>query len=1218
MRKKAYRGLALLLSVAMIFAEGSIAIAAESIREQEIIEECSETEEQEEAEQESLGEENSEEETVSESFEEDVSSEETFEEESTEGNDASEEVSEESELEEAVDEDRNEEASEEESCVETDESDGDKGAALFPGMGTDYVPSAVQTELRKEMISHADELNNVREGIDYVANQIVVRAEDESDAKACAKAYGGRLEAFRGNMALIVLNEREETEPETETEVVQVTVMDAVKASLVEENQLPVAWPNYYWQYCGNVEEIVTYGTGGAELNAYNDPELSKSSQDDADYQWYHALIGSKYAWDAGYTGKGVKIGLISTGIRSGHEDVSAADGIGHYTDDYEDYDGYGTHDAGVIVAKPDNGKGGVGVAPDAELFCVKMSKSESLNSAVPHYDIYWGMLDAIEAECDIIVSGYAGKYFTEIISSMASYSNEIGALFVGPAANENTKGYWRDCMKGDLCVGGLNKGNERSQYSSFGEGIDFMMPGEDIYSTYHGADTNGDGKVDTLTTNAYASMTGPASSSVIMAGCAAVALQYVREKGLIDETLSGPERVEAFVDFLSKGAVPVEGEGTGLGYFSLPKALGLKTDTEKPEVPVLSMKGGTYEEEKLTVSFTENKRCDIYYSVNGKTPTYKNGVIKNGELYTKAFAIEGASKVTVKAIAVNKETKLISKVMTETFVLKPKVSSVKLIGEGGASSVGKGKKLKLIAEVKPSNAANRKLRWSVDGTPEGISVNASGVVTVKKNATVSSCVIRAVTTDGSNVAGSISIKITENTNPVTAVKVSAKSVSVVNGISKEIEVVTTHKDKSKGGAELLSWSCEDTAVATVSVTSDGKLKITGGKKGKTRIIGMAKDGSGKKVSIQVTTGVGISSISLSGSSVLKAGKSTTITVLTVPADATNRKFDWSVTPAGVGVSVKNGKVTASKKAERRSYTITAMAKDGTGKSASITIKVTDDVMKSMTLAEKKVSLFRVAGEMHAATSKTIAVKTTGGNAEAFSVSTNKPELLSVTKSGGNIVLKTTGKGTGTATVTVKSTDGSNKKATCKVTVNNPLSSIGIVIPQGRSDCLAQTKTLKLKVVTEALYGKVSSQAKKFKWESLDPELVSVTKKGVVTALKSSGTARIRVSSLDGSATTVMEIRCVGLIERMDYINNKITVNLGGDVQVGFTADMDISGDTFKEQVMFIPSGNKLLFIERNYWSRAIFTCCGLGEYTIDVRTTDGSDLEMKYYITVQ
>lgn len=1244
MRKKGFRWLALLLSVIMILTQGDIVTAAGTIREAESTDKYLALEEDTVQEAVSEGEdgceetipkgESSEDDAVEETVSEEISEEEDSdseaneeESEEREKEEPKEENSEESTLEEeeskeqevdSEEESSTEDIKEEANSSETASEDMDsKDNPVFPGMGAGYTFSMAQSEMRETLQLHAEELDMVREGIDYVSNQIVVMATNNEEAEAYAKAYGGRLEAFRGNMALIELNEGMITNTEEGEE--SVSVMDAVKASLNEKNGLPAAWPNYYWQYCGEVEEIISDESGAEEVVAmYNDPELEKSSQGDENYQWYHSLIGSKYAWDAGYTGKGVKIGLISTGIRSGHEDVSADGGIGHYTDDYEDYDGYGTHDAGVIVAKAGNGKGGVGIAPDAELFCVKMSSAESLGGQVPHYDIYWGMFDAIDAECDIIVSGYSGYYYTGITSSMAHYSNKIGALFVGPAVDENTKDYCQEIMKGDLCIGGLNRGKERSQYSSYGKGIDFMMPGEDIYSAYHGVDKDGDGKVDTLSTNAYASMSGTASASVIMAGCAAVALQYARENKLIDETLNGEERVAAFVDFMETGAVPVQGEGTGLGYFSLTKALGLKEDTQKPDAPILSIRGGVYEAEKLVVSFADTPRCDVYFSLNGKTPSYKKGVMKNGELYTGAFSIEGAGKVTVKAIAVNKESGLVSKLMTEKFVLKPKVSSLKLAGEGGAVTVEKGKKLKLVADIKPSYAANKKLKWSVEGTPAGISVNSSGVVSVKKNTEVSSCVIRAVATDGSGVEGSISIKITENTNPVTSIKISSKKVSLVNGVSKDVVVVTKHKDKSCGGAELLSWTSEDTSVATVKVIAEGKLRVTGVKQGKTRVIGMAKDGSGKKVSLQVSTGVGISSLNLSGSNVLSVGKSTTITGLTVPEKVTNRKLEWSVSPSGAGVSVKNGKVTASKKAVRGNYVITAKAKDGTGKSASITVKVTDEVMERITLAEKKVSLFRLSGEMHAVTSKTIAVNTVGGNSGAWSVSSNKPELVSVSKSGENIIVKATGKGTGTATITVKSIDGSNKKATCKVIVDNPLSSIGIVIPQGRSDCLAQTKTLELKVVTESAYGKVSSNAKKFKWESLDPELASVTQKGVVTALKSRGTARIRVSSLDGSATTIIRIRCVGLLRNMHYMNNKITIDMvGGDAYVGFTPEMEIIGDTFEDQVIFIPSGDTLRFIERNYWCRALFSTTKRGEYTIDIRMTDGTDLEMTYYISV-
>jgi subtilisin family serine protease len=98
------------------------------------------------------------------------------------------------------------------------------------------------------------------------------------------------------------------------------------------------------------------------------------------------AQIGAERAW-ARTTGAGVRIGIVDTGVDLGHEDltgkiVAATDCIGSLGNPAncqgsgQDDQGHGTHVAGIAAAYKDNGKGGAGVAPDAELVVAKVLSS--------------------------------------------------------------------------------------------------------------------------------------------------------------------------------------------------------------------------------------------------------------------------------------------------------------------------------------------------------------------------------------------------------------------------------------------------------------------------------------------------------------------------------------------------------------------------------------------------------------------------------------------------------------------------------------------------------------------------------------------------------------------------------------------------------------------------------------------------------------------------
>jgi len=87
---------------------------------------------------------------------------------------------------------------------------------------------------------------------------------------------------------------------------------------------------------------------------------------------WGLAMVGVDVARGQGLTGKGVRIGVIDTGIDSTHPEFEAryAGGIDFttYGDPGDDADDHGTHVAGIIGAA-DDGVGMQGVSPDSTLY---------------------------------------------------------------------------------------------------------------------------------------------------------------------------------------------------------------------------------------------------------------------------------------------------------------------------------------------------------------------------------------------------------------------------------------------------------------------------------------------------------------------------------------------------------------------------------------------------------------------------------------------------------------------------------------------------------------------------------------------------------------------------------------------------------------------------------------------------------------------------------
>lgn len=143
------------------------------------------------------------------------------------------------------------------------------------------------------------------------------------------------------------------------------------------------------------------------------------------------------------------------------------------------------------------------------------------------------------------------------------------------------------------------------------------------------------------------------------------------------------------------------------------------------------------------------------------------------------------------------------------------------------------------------------------------------------------------------------------------------------------------------------------------------------------------------------------------------------------PGNASNKKLTYSVDKKNYA-SIKSGVVTVKKAGAGKTVTVKATAADGSGKSATIKIKIMKNAVKKITV--KKKSLTVKAG-------KKVTIKPT------VSPSKNVNKKLSYTSSNPNLAsvkngVVTTKKGKkGKVTITIKSTDGSNKAVKVKITI---------------------------------------------------------------------------------------------------------------------------------------------------------------------------------------
>lgn len=222
------------------------------------------------------------------------------------------------------------------------------------------------------------------------------------------------------------------------------------------------------------------------------------------------------------------------------------------------------------------------------------------------------------------------------------------------------------------------------------------------------------------------------------------------------------------------------------------------------------------------------------------------------------------------------------------------------------------------------------------------------------------------------------------------------------------------------------------------------------------------------------------------------------LTATVTPDETTNKNVKWTSSNNKIATVDENGYVTAKGKGTVR---ITATTTDGSNLSATCTVTVKQMVtmiVNTMNINRGSKNVNRKLPVMvgNNATNKTLNYRS--GNSKVVSVNAK-----------GQI----TAKKKGTATVSVKTTDGTNIVVYYRVTVKQLVTSVKLnkkAIPlRAKGKAKQKTYTLKATVSKDA-------NNKKVKWTTSNKKVAVVNSKGKVTA-KKKGTCYISVTSTDGS-----------------------------------------------------------------------------------------------------
>ena len=384
----------------------------------------------------------------------------------------------------------------------------------------------------------------------------------------------------------------------------------------------------------------------------------------------------------------------------------------------------------------------------------------------------------------------------------------------------------------------------------------------------------------------------------------------------------------------------------------------------------------------------------------------------------------KSAGTVTITARANDNSNKKASvKISIKQGVTGITITTAKGKTDAGLFTVAAGRSMTLKASISPAKPANKKVMWSISPESPNVTINrTSGRISVKPGTESGIYTVTATASDGKGVAAHQELKVFGGAVGKISLDTTKATLYTkkVDDVKTDTKVITATLTGANGRSDF------DPNAYTVTSSNEAVVKAEAR---------LEQEENGVKVLITLTS----------------AGKKCgTARVTIASTDGSSKKAVCNVTVSGKIKSV-------------------AM-QDGDGKRVS------------------SLKLFRAVGSgaPESAVLRAVTKGSEGFNPAACDVISSNPALVKVSlnRQTNEILVSASDRSTGRATVTLKATDGSGKKASCSVTVSNPASRINIAPKAGTSRYVVSGKSMQLTATLETEYGRVSSQ--KVDWELSD------------------------------------------------------------------------------------------------------------------------------------
>lgn len=291
------------------------------------------------------------------------------------------------------------------------------------------------------------------------------------------------------------------------------------------------------------------------KIPAYTIHDIGSAQSLAENYSWGQKDLHVPDVWKK-TKGKGITVAILDSGC-SIHPDLK--DNIDFKLsrsfipneDIYDQYVGHGTHVAGIVAASL-NESGVVGVAPEAKIVTIKVLGKNGYSVG---NSIVQGLDYCLELKPDIINMSLGGPCLTnqyDATHERIKKLTEMGIIVICAAGNDGIDNVLCPAQYDEtVAVGSYAPATirSRSTFSSYGDTLDVMAPGEEIVSTW----LNGQ----------YAALSGTSMATPFISGVIALMLSYYKaqNKKLTVEEIK-EKLISNCIDIGSKGKDKYTGWG--------------------------------------------------------------------------------------------------------------------------------------------------------------------------------------------------------------------------------------------------------------------------------------------------------------------------------------------------------------------------------------------------------------------------------------------------------------------------------------------------------------------------------------------------------------------------------------------------------------------------------------------------------------------------------